>query len=102
MRGQRSEAMLLALSKTVDDVTKVEIVTPPLSSTVGEFLSFENYPKVEDPKRIKTKILQEITANLKTDNEGKVVFVEGEKTHYLQNDKGDNCFVESLADAEVH
>lgn len=80
MRGEVSEAMLLAaekLNEGTPEVTEVELVTPPDGTKVGERLQFEKYESSETPSRLKSKVWLEIQLRLATNSEGEVIFNDG-------------------------
>ncbi|CDK28129.1 unnamed protein product [Kuraishia capsulata CBS 1993] len=100
MRGEVSEAMLLAAEKIVDGKTLVEPVLAP-SVELGSRLRFES-GTAEEPPRIKPKNLPLIFQNVRTDSEGVVVYVdENGVTHSLKTDSGEMARVKRLFDAGV-
>lgn len=80
MRGEVSEAMLLAAEKMKEgtpEETEVELVTPPDGTELGERLQFENYESSEAPPRLKSKAWLDIQLRLATNSRGEVIFNDG-------------------------
>lgn len=99
MRGEISEAMLLAAEKNTDLGTNVELVDPPSNSEVGDHLSFGDYAATEY-KRLKSSRWKEISEGLKTDGSRRVVYDDGVKQHILHK-SGTPATVKSLDHAIV-
>lgn len=100
MRGVKSEAMILASEN--EDVTKVEVIHPPLSSAVGELLHFKPFVPESKPTRLKSKIWEEIQAKLFTDSEGKVIFKDKDNQYGLSGENPEDfAFVDSLKNTVV-
>lgn len=78
MRGVKSEAMVLAgESSSGDGEPVVKLVRPPKDAQIGQALYFQSAPR-EEPKRLKPKDWEYLQQGLKTDSEGRVVYVERE------------------------
>lgn len=100
MRGIKSEAMILASEN--EDVSKVEVVHPPVSSAIGELLHFKPFVPENKPTRLKSKIWEQVQMKLFTDLEGKVIFKDGDNQYRLSGeDPQDFAFVDSLKNTIV-
>lgn len=83
MRGEKSEAMLLAaLNSTISDepATEVELIIPPSESKVGDSLFFQSYFNSENPPRLKSKVWASIQSRLKVNDDKIAVYVNEDNT----------------------
>lgn len=100
MRGIKSEAMILASEN--EEVSKVEIVHPPVSSAIGELLHFQPFVPENKPTRLKSKVWEEVQTKLFIDSKGKVIFKNGDQEYKLSGENSnDFAFVDSLKNTIV-
>ncbi|KAK6461741.1 hypothetical protein DFJ63DRAFT_199756 [Scheffersomyces coipomensis] len=87
MRGIKSEAMVLATEKVGcdnnEDTYKVELINPPISSSIGQRLQFEKFESESEPSRLKPKIWEQIQLHLMTNEKGEAVYIDDDKNQYL-------------------
>ncbi|KAH3680413.1 hypothetical protein WICMUC_000344 [Wickerhamomyces mucosus] len=103
MRGIKSEAMVLAAEiKSSEGSTEVEIVNAPKSSALGERLFFKPFLYDKEPTKLKSKVWEDLQANLFTNNEGVVIYrSEGEDHELSSENSNDTAFVNRLVNAKV-
>lgn len=102
MRGIKSEAMVLAAEKTVDDEVNVQLVLPPVSSLIGEELFFDGYKSETPQSRLKSKKWEELQQRFQSDTDGIVVYIDDEgKEHKLRGEQSDSFASVGLKNAIV-
>lgn len=110
MRGVKSQAMLLAAEKLDSEgqLQTVELVEPPLSSQVGQTLSFKGFEVDLDaePQRLNTKNWTKIQARLFTNANGHVVYKDQDDVEHVLtsqdgNDQCEPCSVKSAFNSQV-
>lgn len=101
MRGVESQAMVLAATST--DGLSVELVTPHSSSKPGDRAFFESHEagKPDAVLTPKKKIWEGIQPGLKTDDQGRAMYVDpAGKTCLMKTEKGE-CAVKSVKGGSI-
>lgn len=83
MRGVKSEAMLLAAEREVDN--SVALVAPHENTPIGSALHFKGFDPIEKAPRLKSQLWQELQSKLRTSEDGIVVF---DNDHPLVDEHG--------------
>lgn len=96
MRGEKSEAMVLATEKD----EKVELINAPQGGELGQVLLFDGFEKIESPPRLKSKVWDEISSYLRTNEKGEVGYFNGVES-LLRNESGEPVRSDSLVDSTV-
>ena len=83
MRGVRSEAMLLAAEKRINNTDiipnfKVQVVQPPEHGEIGQSLQFKGFEGElgDELRRVNRKKWEKIASGLKTNNKGEVCYID--------------------------
>ncbi|XYA01837.1 hypothetical protein QA089_004401 [Meyerozyma guilliermondii] len=85
MRGVKSEAMLLAAEKEVNNISNVSLITPHENTPIGSALHFKGFDSIEKAPRLKSQLWQELQSKLRTSENGTVVF---DNDHPLVDEHG--------------
>ncbi|RCK59590.1 tRNA-aminoacylation cofactor ARC1 [Candida viswanathii] len=102
LRGEASMGMILAAEKEINDKLKVEPITPPKSSILGERLYFGGADSFEPPK-LKDKSWEYIQPRLTTNSDRQVVFVDDQLGELVLRgtDETDSATAETLVNAKI-